>query len=63
MLTKAGVPGEVIAKLAEIKVAEVAHFAALTSTGAGLSELFEMCKLSEWKNELARSCKIAVRLE
>ena len=52
---------DVIAKLAEIKVAGVAHFAALASAETELSELFEMYKVSEWANELALSCKIAVR--
>ena len=50
-----------MAKLAEIKVTEVAHFAALASTESELSGMFEMCEVSEWANELALSCKIAVR--
>ena len=61
MLTKAEAPEEVIAKLAEIKVAEIGHFAALASAETELAEFFDLCKISEWANELAFSCKIAIR--
>ena len=47
--------------MVKTSLTEVAHFAALASTETELSELFEMCKVSEWANELALSCKIAVR--
>ena len=58
-----GVEGDlaVLTRWLKPTLTEIAHFDALASAENELTEFFDLRKISEWADELALTCKIAVR--